>query len=115
MLISLKLWEVEKYKVSKALMLLDDLPHDDVVEDDEGNKIPVVIVDGNNIPVADFITMDRKDFVNTWSSPGAPEAFDNYVSALTILEGEEALSKIRNAILSETERLRKDVELVTSI
>ena len=106
---------VSNHKVAKTLMALDGLPRDEVVEDDEGNLVPVVLVDGNAIPIADFITMDRVDFLLTWTSPGAPEAFDNYVSALSILEGEEALSRIRNAIFREMERLQQDVELVTSI
>lgn len=106
---------VEKNKVSKTLMALEGLPRDDVIEDDEGNVIPVVIVDGNNIPVSDFLTMDKHDFLKVWTSPGAEEALDNYISALTILEGEEALNKIRNAVRAETERLKHDVELVTSI
>lgn len=106
---------VSKNKVAKTLMALDGLPRDEVMEDDEGTLIPVVLVDGNQIPVADFITMDKDDFLNIWKSPGAEEAFDNYVSALSILEGEEALSRIRNAIVMERERLQQDVELITSI
>lgn len=106
---------VEKNKTEKNLMVLEGLPRDGVNEDEDGKKIPYVLVDGECIPVADFITLERADFLKIWSSPGAPEAFDNYLSALSILEGEEALSRIRNAIAVETERLKQDVELLTSI
>lgn len=106
---------IQRNKQYKKLMVLDGLPKDGVVEDDDGRKIPVVFVDGNAVPVADFISMERADFLNIWNTPGAPEAFDNYVSALCILEGEEALSKIRMAIEMEANRLSHDVELITAI
>lgn len=106
---------VSKNRVAKTLMALDGLPRDDVISDDEGTLVPVVFVDGSAIPISDFITMDRDDFLKTYTSPGAPEAFDNYIAALSILEGEEALNRIRNAIAAETERLSKDVDLVTAI
>ena len=106
---------VEKRRKMDTLISLEEFPHDDVVEDEDGVKVPVVIVDGNPIPVSDFLTMDKKDFLNAYKTPGCEEAFDNYVSALVILEGEEALLKIRNAILRETARLEEDVDLITSI
>lgn len=106
---------VDAQRKKAALVDLAEFPHDDVIEDEEGCKIPVVFVDGNAIPVSDFITLDRSDFLSVYKTQGCPEAFDNYVSALTILEGEEALSKIRNMIMKETERLKEDVELITAI
>lgn len=106
---------VKKRKKLEALISLEEFPHDDIIDDDDGNKIPVVVVDGNAIPVSDFLTLDRKDFLAVYKTQGCPEAFDNYVSALTILEGEEAISKIRSMILQETKRLEHDVELITSI
>lgn len=106
---------VDAQRKRAALVDLAEFPHDDVIDDEEGNKIPVVFVDGNAIPVSDFITLDKSDFLSVYKTQGCPEAFDNYVSALTILEGEEALSKIRNMIIRETERLKEDVELITSV
>lgn len=106
---------VDAQRKKAALVDLSEFPHDDVIDDDEGNKIPVVFVDGNAIPVSDFITLDRADFLAVYTTQSCGEAFDNYVSALTILEGEEALSKIRSMIFKETERLKEDVELITSI
>lgn len=104
---------VEKRNKLAALINLEEFPHDDVIDDDDGNKIPVVIVDGNPIPVADFLTLDKSDFLAVYRTQGCEEAFENYVSALVILEGEEALSKIRNMILRETARLEQDADLVS--
>lgn len=106
---------IENYRKTESLISLEGFPHDDVITDEDGARVPVVLVDGVSIPVYDFLTLDRKDFLIAYNTPGSAEAFDNYVSALTILEGEEAVSRIRNAILKETQRLAEDVELVTSI
>ena len=106
---------VEAAKVKRELIDLEEFPHDAVIEDVEGKRIPVVIVDSESIPVSDCFTMDRKDFLFTWKLPNAGEAYDNYVSALEILEGEDAVSRIRNAILAEQERLSHDVELITEV
>lgn len=106
---------VNKSKQEKELIDLNEFAHDDVITDAEGNKIPVVCVDGLSIPVGDFLSMDKSDFVSVWKTPGCSEAYDNYISALEILEGEEALSRIRKAITAERERLSADVELVTEL
>lgn len=106
---------VAESKAKKALIDFNEFPHDTVISDSEGNQIPVVTVDGFDIPVSDFLSMDRNDFLAAWKSPNAPEAFDNYISALEILEGEDALSRIRKAIAAERDRLSADMELVTEI
>ena len=106
---------VEESKKEKALIDLSEFPCDDTIIDSEGKKVPIVIVDSLEIPVSDFLSMDKVDFLSVWKTPGASEAFDNYIGALEILEGEEALSKIRKAMLSERERLCKDVELITEV
>ena len=106
---------VKAAREKKALIDLTEFPHDGVEFDIEGNKIPVVYVDGESIPVSDFFTMDKTDFLNTWKLKSAEEMYNNYISALEILEGEDAVNRIRNAILCEKERLAKDVELITCI
>lgn len=106
---------VDKQRETESLISLEGFPHDDVLQDEEGRRVPVVCVDGLSIPVYDFLALDKKDFLIAYQTPGSEEAFDNYVSALTILEGEEAVSRIRNAILNEAKRLEKDFELVSSI
>ncbi|MCM1219030.1 MAG: hypothetical protein NC548_31495 [Lachnospiraceae bacterium] len=106
---------VEQHKQEKSLIDLSEFAHDAVITDAEGVQIPVVCVDNLDIPVSDFLTMDKADFTNAWRSPGCAEAYDNYISALEILEGEDALSRIRKAILAERDRLSADVELVTEL
>ena len=106
---------VEESKTKKALIDFNEFPHDTIVHDAEGNPIPVVVVDSFDIPVSDFLSLDRIDFLSAWKTPNAGEAFDNYISALEILEGEDALSRIRKTIAAERERLAADVELVTEI
>lgn len=106
---------IDRHNKVQSLINLSEFPHDDIIDDEDGVKVPVVFVDGNAIPISDFMTLDRDDFLAVYNTQGCPEAFDNYVSALTILEGEEALSRIRSMILSETKRLEQDVELISSI
>lgn len=106
---------VDSVKKEKALIDFSEFAHDAVITDAEGTKIPVVCVDGHDIPVADFLSLDKKDFASVWKTPACLEAYDNYISALEILEGEEALSRIRKAIAAESKRLSEDVELVTEL
>lgn len=106
---------VDTAKMKRKLVDLGEYPHDDVIIDSDGEKVPVVFVDGNNVPVADFFTMEKADFCNAWRTPSAAEAYDNYISALCILEGADVIDRIRNAILAETETLAQDVELVMTV
>lgn len=122
--LTLKIFEfIDKYcqdlvdakRKEAALIDLSEFAHDAIIHDAEGTAIPVVCVDAQDIPVADFLTLDRADFLNVWKTPNAAEAYDNYVSALEILEGEDAVSRIRRAMAAERERLSEDVELVTAL
>lgn len=106
---------VDESKERKSLIDLAEFPHDDTIIDVEGNTIPVVIIDGESVPVADFLTMFKDDFLHVWKLPGAEVAYDNYIGALEVLEGEEALSRIRNSILAERAKLEHDVSLVTCV
>lgn len=106
---------VDSVNKEKELVDLSIFAHDAIVTDAEGNKIPVVIVDNLEIPVSDFLTVDRADFIKQWNSVNVPEAYDNYMSALEILEGTEVISRVRQAILAERDRLNQDVELVTTV
>ena len=99
----------------KKLIDLSEFPNDGIITDVEGNQIPIVVVDGNDIPVHDFLTLDKAEFLKAYNTQNAEEAFDKYISALEILEGEEALSRIRMAISAERERLMQDVELLTEV
>ena len=106
---------VQEHNTKKELLDLSEFPHDDVITDIEGNQVPIVQVEGENIPVMDFLSMFKEDFMHIWKTPSAEKAYDNYIAALEILEGEDAVFRIRNAILAERERLNTEIELVTSI
>lgn len=106
---------VKEARQKKSLVDLTEFPHDGFTEDIEGNKIPVVYIDGESVPVSDFFTMDKSDFLNTWKLNSANEMYDNYMSALEILEGEEVINRVRNAILDEKARLAADIELITCV
>ena len=106
---------VKDIKKEKEMIDLSTFAHDAIITDSEGNKVPVVIVDTLEIPVSDFLSLDKQDFLAQWKSLNAAEAYDNYISALEILEGAEALTRVRHAILSERARLSEDVDLVTMI
>lgn len=106
---------VEEHKRKAKLIDLAEFPHDYTITDVDGKVIPVINVDSVDVPISDIFTLDRSDFLAFYKLPSAAEAYDNYVSNLEILEGEEALSRIRNSIILERERLSKDIELVTEI
>lgn len=106
---------VEESKRKKALVDLSEFPHDGFDDDIEGNTVPVVNIDGTLVPISDFFTMDKSDFVNVWKLDSASETYDSYLNVLEVLEGAEAVNRIRNAMLSAQQQLEADVELVTAV
>lgn len=103
---------VSEYECKKKMIDLAGFPHDDIIQDVEGKDIPVVYIDGNAVPVQDIITLDKADFLHAYNFPSSEETYDNYVSGLLILEGEDALSRIRMQITEEQQRLEQDYELL---
>lgn len=106
---------VSEYKAKRSLVDLSEFPHDGIVEDIEGNRIPVVYIEGQSVPISDFLTMDKADFCDTWRLQTAGDTYSEYIGLLEILEGEEAVNRIRNSMLAEKERLSVDVEMITSV
>lgn len=102
---------VEAAKVKRQLVDLGEFPHDDIIMDSDNKPVPVVYVDNVQVPVSDFFTMERDDFVNAWKLPSSAEAYDNYIGALHVLEGPEVIDRVRRAILAETETLEHDVDM----
>lgn len=81
------------------------LPFDAEIEDDSGAAVKVVYAGTMPIPILDIITTDRSDFVRLYPTFEARELYDGYIGALTIMEGEEAVNHIRNAMRKEQERI----------
>ena len=96
---------IEKSRERSKLVDLETLPHDGIEYDIEGNAVPVVYVDNMTIPVHDFVTEDRSDFIKLHVTPSAGEAFDNYISALEIIEGVDVINKLRKAMEAEKENI----------
>lgn len=92
--------QMEKY--SK----LEELPHDGVSYDESGEKVPYVLCNGDEIPVIDIITNTEEDFAKIYPDMEARELYKNYIEALTILDGEDALMHIRNTMRREQARVK---------
>lgn len=82
-----------------------DLPFDVEIEDDSGTLVKVVYAGDVPIPILDIITSDRSDFIKAYPTFEARELYDNYIGALTILEGEDAVFHMRNIMRQEQERI----------
>lgn len=100
---------IKKVQDSKKLVDLSGFPCDEIIMSKNGRAIPVVYVDGYAVPISDFISMTRSDFLNDYKLPSAAECYDNYMDNFTILEGEAALSSLRMSLQAEVERLNKDL------
>lgn len=82
-----------------------DLPFDAEIEDDSGQKVKVVYAGNTAIPVMDIISTDRSDFIRMYPSFECRELYDQYIDGLIIVEGEEAINRIRNMIRREQDRV----------
>ena len=102
---------VEVAKKKRDLVDFGEYPHDDIIYDSDDKPVPVVLVNTRPIPVIDFFTMDKEDFVKAWKVPGADVAYDNYISMLNVLEGPDVINVVRNKIMAATEQLQHDVDL----
>lgn len=94
------------YKERSRLLDNYDLPFDDEIEDDAGQRLQVVYAGDIAIPVADIITSTREDFARLYPSFECRELYDRYVNSLIMLEGEEALNHIRGSMKREQDRVR---------
>lgn len=90
--------------------LLDkgDFPYDVIVTDTiTGDQYKAIVVNGENINIADILTLGRDEFQKFHPSFEALQAFDGYLEMIEIQEGPEALARIRNAILRNQEDMLK--------
>ena len=100
---------VDKVRADKQLVDLTGFPYDELITNKKGQAIPVVYVDGVAVPIKDFFTMTKSDFVEDYKLPSAAESYDNYLENFTILEGEAALSRVRLSLQDEVDRLNEDL------
>jgi hypothetical protein len=88
-------------------LVLDGLPYDEIIREDDGAVVRVVTTTSHQIPIFDIIEMDREQFLSAWPGSECIEAYDNYRDAVTILEGPELLAAARQALKREQELLNR--------
>lgn len=106
---------VDASRKRSQLVDLSEYPHDGFIEDTSGETVPVVFIDGESVPIHDIITLEKNDFLNAWKLPSAGETFDQYISLLEIMDGADAISRIRNSIKAAASEIYEDRELVSCI
>lgn len=89
----------------KQIIDMTEFPYDELVRDSEGKLFPAINIDGIMVPLNDLFILERQDFISEWKLPSAAESYDNYMSNMEVLEGEEAVAKIRLALRAEADRL----------
>lgn len=89
----------------KQVIDLTEFPYDELIADSEGKLYPAINIDGIMVPLNDLFVLERLDFISEWKLPHAAESYDNYMSNMEVLEGEEAVAKIRLALKAEADRL----------
>lgn len=96
---------LEKDKQRKELIDMTTFPHDGIEQSPDGRDVPVVYVGNLSVPVSEFLCMTKADFTYVYKDPMAAECYDNYVSALEIIEGEDVINMIRNRVMAARKEL----------
>lgn len=89
----------------------DDFPYDDIIYDEDENPVKVVYSPAGDIPINDILGLDRSEFAKAYPSHGYLFAYDRYVDSIIILEGEEALLRIRNMMTEQ----QREIELYAQL
>lgn len=93
----------------RKLVDLSEFPYDEI-KMVKGVAVPIVYIDGVEVPIRDFLMLQRRDFIFQYQSlPSAGECYDNYLENFTILEGEQALSNVRLSLMEENNRIEEDL------
>lgn len=86
---------------------LSGFSYDEIIEEDDGTQVRVVNTVNYQIPIADILGMNRTEFSRIWPYGECLEAYDTYVSTLIIIEGEAALTEVRNMLNRVQERIER--------
>ncbi|EDM99287.1 hypothetical protein BACCAP_03216 [Pseudoflavonifractor capillosus ATCC 29799] len=84
---------------------LSGFSYDEVITEEDGTEVRVVNTANYQIPITDILGLDRAEFARVWPYTECLEAYDTYVSNLIIVEGEEALTAVRNMLSREQEKI----------
>lgn len=96
---------MEDAKKCSEMFDLSGFTYDEIVTEEDGTEVRVVNTVNYQIPITDILGMDRKEFSRVWPYTECLEVYDTYVSNLIIIEGEEALTAIRNMLSREQEKI----------
>lgn len=96
---------LKESKQRKSLLDTGDFGYDNIVEDVDGTPVKIVYAGIEEIPIADILSLGKADFMKIHPSIDASEVYDNYIDSIIVLEGEEALSHIRNEMMRERARI----------
>ena len=96
---------IEDSKKRSAMFDLSGFSYDEIIVEDDGTEVRVVNTANYQIPITDILGMDRGEFARVWPYPECIDAYETYVSNLIIVEGEEALTAVRNMLSREQEKI----------
>lgn len=84
---------------------LSGFSYDEIIKEEDGTEVRVVNTSNYQIPITDILGMDRTEFARVWPYTECLDAYDTYVSNLIIVEGEAALTAVRNMLSREQEKI----------
>lgn len=96
---------MEEAEKRSEMFDLSGFSYDEVIKDEDGTEVKVVNTANYQIPIIDILSMNREEFAKVWPYTECLEAYDAYVSTLIIVEGEEALTAVRNMLSREQEKI----------
>lgn len=96
---------VAEAKKRSDMFDLSGFSYDEIIQEEDGTEVCVINTTNYQIPITDILGMDRVEFSRIWPYPECLDAYDLYVSNLIIVEGEEALTMVRNMLSREQEKI----------
>ena len=86
--------------------------YDDIIQDEDGNDIKVVYIDGEPVDIEEFFSNDDTDFYALYNHlPSAMEIRAKYLSRFEILLGADALRVVLMEMQEELEKTARNAEL----
>ena len=84
---------------------LSGFSYDEIIKEDDGTEVRVVNTPNYQIPIIHILGMDRAGVFKVWPYTECVDAYDTYVNNLIIVEGEDALTAVRNMLSREQEKI----------
>ena len=115
---------VEKYckdllelrREADSLITLSEFPHDCEITDSSGRNVPAINVGGTAIPLVEIFTNTKDDFCYQFKDvSGAEEAYDNYMRAVTLLEGPDVILITRRNLELQQKKLAEEIDFLGKV